>query len=50
MKAYFGKKRFRQIHSATHGAAGWQLPYPSYRRKGEERPGRMQPRKAVVAG
>ena len=31
MKAYFGKKRYRQIHSATHGTEIWrQSPRSGY--------------------
>ena len=49
MKAYFGKKRYRQIHSATHGAVTFHTQ-PKDQFKKRDRQGRPQVRKAMMAG
>ena len=49
MKAYFGKKRYKQIHSATHGAVTFHTQ-PKDQFKKRDRQGRQQVRKAMMAG
>ena len=49
MKAYFGKKRYKQIHSATHGAVTVHAQ-PKEQFKKRDRLARPQMRKTMMAG
>ena len=49
MKAYFGKKRYKQIHSATHGAVTFHTQTKDHFKKCD-RQARPQARKAMMAG
>ena len=49
MKAKFGKKRYRQIHSATHGAVAFHIQ-PKDHFKNRDHQARPQVRKAMMGG